>query len=471
MYLCRRKHLPMCHLRFSLPITLILLSPIELSSVCRQCVADDRTAPGYVDNASIAEVKSGKRATADASWWGFNPIDATDALQAAIDSGAKKVVVPYKGRPWIVRPLRLRSHLELIFQPGVMLLAKKDEFRGGGDSLLAATDQEDIKIKGPGAILRMRKTDYQHPPYARAEWRMGIGLYGCRGVQIDGLRIESTGGDGIMLGSGSNHRPCEDIVIRRCVCDDNHRQGISVVNASRLLIEDCVLSRTKGTPPEAGIDFEPDLPDEQLTDCVVRNCLFQDNNGHAILVYLNQQSSKSRPISILFDGCVCRMGRPGMKPDDFHDLSMGGWAGMAVEAARDDGPQGTIEFRNCVTENTGREGAKIFDKSAGSVKVRFVNCAWTNAWVSRPRDYAGPRVPVLIGLGDRQRTSHPGGIEFVDCHVYNDVGAPAIEYYDMTRKSPLRDVTGELTAHGHMIRAHILGADGGSVTLQVHRAR
>jgi Right handed beta helix region len=471
MYLCRRKRLPMCHLRFNLPIALILLSPVGLLSDHGRCGAEDRAVPGGVDQAAIAEVKSGKRATADASWWGFNPTDATDALQAAIDSGAKKVVVPYKGRPWIVRPIRLRSHLELSFEPGVMLLAKKGEFRGGGDCLLMAMDQEDIKIKGPGAILRMHKTDYQRPPYARAEWRMGIGLYGCRAVQIEGLRIEGTGGDGVMLGSGSNHRPCEDIVIRRCVCDDNHRQGISVVNAARLLIEDCVLSRTKGTPPEAGIDFEPDLPEEQLTDCVVRNCLFQDNNGHGILVYLNQQSSKSRPVSILFDHCVCRMGRAGMTPDDFYDLSMGGWAGMAVEAARDDGPQGSVEFRDCVAENTGREGAKIFDKSAGSVTLRFVHCSWTNAWVSRPRDWAGPRVPVFIGLGNNRRTSRPGGVEFVDCHVYNDVNAPAIEYYDMTRKTPLHDVKGDLTVHGHMVRASLLGTDGVGVTLQVHRAR
>ena len=57
---------------------------------------------GQTDNArnaeAVAEVHSGKRTTANAAWWGFNEEDATDALQAAIRSGARKVIVPNLGR-------------------------------------------------------------------------------------------------------------------------------------------------------------------------------------------------------------------------------------------------------------------------------------------------------------------------------------------------------------------------------------
>ena len=408
---------------------------------------------------------------ADALRLAFDPVDSTAALQAAIDSGARRVTFPYVGRPWIVRPIRLRSHLELVLEPGVMLLAKKGEFRGGGDSLLSAFGMEDLTIRGYGAVLRMRKEDYQHAPYSRAEWRMGIGLYDCRRVRIEGLRIESTGGDGIMLGSGTNHRPCEDVVIRDCVCHDNHRQGISVVNARRILLENCVFSGTSGTPPEAGIDLEPDLPEEQLSECVVRHCRFENNAGHAILVYLNRMSSKSRDVSILFDHCVCRMGRPGMSPGEFQEPSVGGWSGMAVGTVHDDGPKGLIEFRDCVTENTGREGAKVYDKSAAGVRVRFVDCSWKNCWVSHPRQYAGPRVPVLIELRDTQKTSHPGGVDFVDCHVYDDAAVPAIRYEDATGKTPLADVSGQITARGPRLSGAALGSKLVDVTLKVRVVR
>ena len=41
----------------------------------------------------IADVKAGKTDTAYASWWGFREEDSTEFLQAAINSGAKKVVI------------------------------------------------------------------------------------------------------------------------------------------------------------------------------------------------------------------------------------------------------------------------------------------------------------------------------------------------------------------------------------------
>lgn len=38
---------------------------------------------------AIDAVKSGKRRDANAAWWGFDPEDATENLQAALDSGAR----------------------------------------------------------------------------------------------------------------------------------------------------------------------------------------------------------------------------------------------------------------------------------------------------------------------------------------------------------------------------------------------
>ena len=64
-----------------------------------------------------------------ASRFGYDPQDATEALQSAIDSGAKRVVIDRQDSPWILRPIRLRGDLEVILEEGVELLAKKGEFR------------------------------------------------------------------------------------------------------------------------------------------------------------------------------------------------------------------------------------------------------------------------------------------------------------------------------------------------------
>jgi polygalacturonase len=385
------------------------------------------------DNAAnpqaIEQLKSGARSDANAAWWGYKADDATDALQAAIDSGAKTVLVPYTGWPWIVRPIKLRSNLEMNFEPGVVVLAKEGEFLGKGDSLFTAADATDIVLRGYGATLRMRKKDYQNPPYAKAEWRMGIDIVGCERVRVEGLRIESSGGDGIYVGATGNKPYSKDITIRDVVCHDNHRQGISVITAENLLIENCVLSATDGTAPQAGIDFEPNKADERLVNCVMRNCVVEGNTGPNILFYLRPLSREGLPISITVDNCVVRGGSQ---------------SGITVAGLEDDAPQGSIDFKNCVVENPAREGIHVSDKAATSARVRFTNCSVSNAWPNAPRDENAPRVPILLDGGRKDSTTAPGGIDFIDCHVYDNAARPVLAYKG---DAPLSDVTGTVTVH------------------------
>ena len=211
----------------------LVLIGIIVASNCWAAVGPGK---GYNPEA-IEQVAAGEVPTANASWWGFDADDATTALQAAIDSKAKTVIVPYMGEPWTVRPIFLRSNLELVFEPGVILLAKKGEFRERWDCLLTAIGLEDITIRGHNTVLRMRKRDYRNPPYpAGEEWKHVLKIEGSRRIRVEGLRIQSSGGDGIYIGTGAG-RSSEDIVIRDCVSQDNHRQGISITDVKNLLVE------------------------------------------------------------------------------------------------------------------------------------------------------------------------------------------------------------------------------------------
>lgn len=385
------------------------------------------------DFTAIQEVMNGKRSDADASWWGFDAADSTAALQAAIDSPAKRLLVPYMGKPWIVRPIRLRGDQEIVFAPGVVVLAQKGEFRGPGDSLFTAEGVSNLILRGYGATFRMWKSDYQRPPYKKAEWRMGVALRGCRKVLIEGLRVEGTGGDGFYVDGGGGRLWSEDITIRNCASADNHRQGISIISAVNLLVENCVFSGTSGTAPEAGIDLEPDAPNQRLVHCVIRNCVFENNRGHAMLVHLRKFDGNTEPVSILFDHCLARMTGTG-----------GGWAGMSVGAVNDAGPQGLIEFRDCTAENTGREAAKVYDKSAGGAKVRFVRCNWKNPWNAAASDYKGPRVPVLIELRNPKLIARFGGVDFENCKIFDRADRPAIKVYEQHSAQGVQDLDGSI---------------------------
>ncbi len=90
---------------------------------------------------------------------------------------------------------------------------------------------------------------------------------------------------------------------------DHLRQGLSVVSARNLTIEDTIVSGTRGAGPKAGIDFEPNRSGEILQNCVIRNSSFLDNAGAGVLVYLRQLSETSAPVSITVEDCIIRGNR------------------------------------------------------------------------------------------------------------------------------------------------------------------
>lgn len=261
---------------------------------------------------AVQEVLSGKRKEANAAWWGFDEKDATKSLQAAIRSGTKKLTVPNVGKPWVVGPLFLESDQEIVFEKGAVVQALKGSFLGVEDSLFTADRKENITLRGDGAEWVMRKEDYRKAPYVDAQWRHCLALLSCRNVKVSGLRLARSGGDGIYVGrSGKKDaRPgCEDIHIKDVVCDDNYRQGISVITVKNLLIENSTLQKTGGHAPMAGIDFEPNERDEFLINCVVRNCTFRGNAGYGMLFALHMIGTK--PVSIRVENCTCEQNKEG----------------------------------------------------------------------------------------------------------------------------------------------------------------
>ncbi|MCK5845026.1 MAG: hypothetical protein KAG97_09980, partial [Victivallales bacterium] len=97
------------------------------------CVAIAEAADDF--SKELSDVKAGTRKEAKASWWGFDKRDATKCLQNAINSGVRILIVDNTGFDWIVTPIKAVDNQTIIFQDGVVLRAKKGEFKGRGDML------------------------------------------------------------------------------------------------------------------------------------------------------------------------------------------------------------------------------------------------------------------------------------------------------------------------------------------------
>lgn len=361
------------------------------------CSAEEqKTFGNFTNSTAVQEVLSGKRTTANAAWWGFDNIDSTKAVQSAINSGATKVIIPYVGSEWVVRPIKLTSNQEVSFEPGVVVIAKKGEFKNTGDCLFTAVNERNVTLTGYSATLKMQKKDYMSPAYKQGQWRMIISLGSCANVNISGLKFIDSGGDGLYIGESKDKIPCKDITIKDCVFDNNYRQGISVISVENLKINNCVFRNTSGHPPSAGIDFEPNRAENKLSNIVISNCTSENNEGAGFVVSVHNLDPRSEEISILFYNCYVAHCR---------------W-GLLVGTHSDQGPMGIVEFRDCVVSNTQESGIWLV-ASAYTFDVNFINCTTSNA-------------PIVFQISQQDKNSKIGTIQLNQCYVYDSLNRPAL---------------------------------------------
>jgi len=314
----------------------------------------------------IAEVKGGARTEANASWWGFKADDATECLQAAIDSGVKKLIVDNTGSEWLIRPITLRSNQEIVFAAGVTVRAKPGEFKAPRSYLFNAVNIANLTLRGEsGAVLKMNKADYLNPKlYPRSEWRHLLNLESCENVTIKDLTLQSSGGDGIYLGRDFSYRGlnrCRNVIIDNVICADNNRQGLSIISVEKLLIRNSKFITTRGANPQAGIDFEPNRADEVLIDCVLENCDFAANAGNGVDIYLPNLTSASLPVSISFRRCR------------FVDDGQFGVGITTFNPKTGAHSIGNIEFSDCLWAGKGKTLINISGQPKNGMHLNFKN--------------------------------------------------------------------------------------------------
>ncbi|MCE5241449.1 right-handed parallel beta-helix repeat-containing protein [bacterium] len=394
-----------------------LASLLALSCACAQ-----------VNQKAIDDVAAGKLTEAKASWWGFDATDATACLQAAINSKVPKLTVDNVGKPWIVTPIRLVGNQEITFEKGVEVLAKADEFKGGNDSLFSARLAQNITLSGYGATLRMRRADYDDATrYKHAEWRHVLQFHSCSSIKVLGLTLAESGGDGIYLGTGQAGVPNKNVVIRDVICDKNYRQGISVISAEDLLIENTIMRDTAGTAPMAGIDFEPNGPDERIANCVMRNCVAEGNNSWGYVAYLPPLRATSAPVGLRLENCKALSNKAGA-------------FGFVTNGTAEAAVPGKVELINCEFTGNGGSAFGLVGNPPPPVGCRITvqGCRFLDNAVTKPAE-----APIVFGT--RQGADlDVGGVTFTDVVVRDPVARNPMVFVDMASGLNVSDVTGNL---------------------------
>ena len=281
------------------------------------------------------------------------------------DPAAAVNIVVRKGEPLVLEEtLKLGSNSSITLEEGAEIVAARGKFLGKSEPLILIAGANNVKICGKGTI-RMNKDDYYKAPYQPSEHRHCIAIRGSSEILIEDVTCRDAGGDGVYISTlrrgVTNHR----VTLRRVTCDNNHRQGVSVISCEKLLIEDCDLVNTSGGAPEAGIDFEPNYPEDLLVRCVVRNTRLTGNRGAGVDVSFHNLDETTEPVDILFENC---------RMENNHHSSV-----VIARNKFNGAPKGKVLFNDCTMIGGKVRGVELLRKVGDGFRVEFNRCRIENA--------------------------------------------------------------------------------------------
>lgn len=209
-----------------------------------------------------------------------------EMIQKAIDYAVKKripvVYIPageYNveasvGNSNTEKGISLRDNIHLKLDDKAILKAIPNS--SSNYSIISIKNISNAKITG-GKIRGERNEHTGN----EGEWGMGINILDSRSIEIENIFVEDCWGDGIYVG-GAN--PSSEILIDNVRCENNRRQGISVVNCDGMIIKNSTFSLTKGIAPQSGVDLEPNKG-QMVKNIKIDSCNFVNNTGWGFLIY------------------------------------------------------------------------------------------------------------------------------------------------------------------------------------------
>jgi hypothetical protein len=223
-----------------------------------------------------------------------NGVDDTESIQSFIDNIPDGSTALFPNGTYLINAvtsIRPKSNIKLMFSKGTQFQALTNSVTNY--AIIKISNRENIDIYNP-YLIGERDTHNG----TTGEWGYGLEIRGSKNINIYDPIIKNCWGDGIYLGSPIDPltQPNNDnINIVRPYCENNRRQGISVISTDMTNIVDPYIVNTNGTAPEAGIDIEPNAGDIIKT-VNIYNLRTKGNKGAGLLIYprLGDLATKSQ---------------------------------------------------------------------------------------------------------------------------------------------------------------------------------
>lgn len=294
--------------------------------------------------------------------------DSTN-INAILSSGNKKFVFKY-GTYNIQEDILVKSNSVLEFEEGAVF--KKNATSSGIYNVMLLKDSSNVTLINP-TIIGDRVTHTG----TTGEWGHGITLQGTTNVKIQNAKVRDCWGDGIYIGATpqGGTRFCTDTWFDNVVCDNNRRNGLSIVSVKGLNVKNSQFINTNGTDPQAGIDFEPNSPDMFLENIVLDNVYLKNNNKRGLffclwLMFGDQDSSPVKNVSIVLNDVRSEGDTNGF------ETVMSNFTGN-VDPSTDrleiKNLNGEIVLNNCEAKNSKKNGIRLYRWFDVGLKITFNN--------------------------------------------------------------------------------------------------
>lgn len=124
----------------------------------------------------------------------------------------------------------------------------------------------------------------------KTEWKHALELLAAHDVTIEDCLLTNAKGDGLYIGPlvSDPSSPSEDIMVRGVRMVGNYRQGCSIIGARRAQFVVCRFTGTGGTPPQCGVDIEPDSDEDVIEHLAFWMCELSGNAGAGAKVSLSK---------------------------------------------------------------------------------------------------------------------------------------------------------------------------------------
>lgn len=219
--------------------------------------------------------------------------DDTDVIQHAINLSSamgKPLQIPASAVAYNIGPLTIPSNTTIAFDAGVVMQARSG--LGSTQKLINIVGVSNVQIKGSQTVFQMRKSEYQS-----GEYRHCLHIEGSSAISVSSISCNSSGGDGVYIGAGSSGYS-SDISIADSSFTDNRRQGMSIISGVNITITRCSFNATQGTAPAAGIDIEPNSPNDRLQNILIQDSTTSGNAGNGVAIDTRNLNASSSPVSI-----------------------------------------------------------------------------------------------------------------------------------------------------------------------------